>query len=558
MKFPLQSAFYPSFFIMPTRRQFLTQSATLAAAIGTSWLGYRYLNRLPTVNVNYAGLPLGHLLRDGALPMQAHRQAQCNVLILGSGAAALTAAWQLSKLGQRDVFMAEGFERHGNQAAYTVSGSLNSPTGAHYLAQPSRESRDVRDLLCDLNILQYETPDGVMTFSETDLVHAPDERVFYQNEWHDGLQIQDDDSKRFFQFINQIKHAYGSDGRKLFAIPIALSSQDPTWRRLDQITFAQWLKSQHFQSPNLLWYLDYACRDDYGQGIEQVSAFAGLHYFAARGSDDAAVLTWSDGLNHIAEKTRQFINMNTLDRLPETAHWQFNQPTSCAASALKITEQNDRVEVLLRHNHTGEVVNVSAQYVICAMPLMVATRIIDRAAQYGLTATELPEYAPWLVSNFVLHRFPNEPKNTELAWDNVVYGSRGLGYVVATHQHIHVAKPDITAYTAYTALNHDTPQNMRKWLLTATPHDLLAIAAQDLLTVYGKTFWQCVSHVDITVRAHAMSVPKVGYLSQPMLLKLRQHHSRLLFAHSDLSGYSVFEEAAYWGAEAARKIVQAA
>ena len=35
-------------------------------------------------------------------------------------------------------------------------------------------------------------------------------------------------------------------------------------------------------TPALRWYLDYCCRDDYGAGAAQVSAWAGLHYFASR------------------------------------------------------------------------------------------------------------------------------------------------------------------------------------------------------------------------------------------------------------------------------------
>ena len=136
-----------------------------------------------------------------------------------------------------------------------------------------------------------------------------------------------------------------------------------------------------------------------------------------------------------------------------------------------------------------------------------------------------------------------------------MYGSPSLGYVVASHQHLHVAKPSHTIFTAYTALNHDSPANVRRQLLAAEPRDLLDIAAQDLLTAYGKPFWQHVAHIDLTIRAHAMSVPSAGYLTQPTLIALRQPTSRLHFAHSDLSGYSVFEEAAWWGVTAAQRIL---
>ena len=53
-----------------------------------------------------------------------------------------------------------------------------------------------------------------------------------------------------------------------------------------------------------------------------------------------------------------------------------------------------------------------------------------------------------------------------------------------------------------------------------------------------------------------MSVPKPGYLSDEALLKIRSRNTGLLFEHSDLSSYSVFEEALYWGVEAARKVLR--
>jgi hypothetical protein len=50
----------------------------------------------------------------------------------------------------------------------------------------------------------------------------------------------------------------------------------------------------------LLNYIDYCCRDDFGLGIKEVSAWAGIHYFAARKQDTApdgndTVLTWPEG-----------------------------------------------------------------------------------------------------------------------------------------------------------------------------------------------------------------------------------------------------------------------
>ena len=563
------------------RRQFLQTTATLATAASASWLGYRYLSRPPSITVNKVGLPLAHLLRDQQLNAAPSREHVCETLILGSGAAALSAAWYLARNGYTNFCLADGLERNGNNAAYAYLGSLKmskanfseaktsasseppliAPSGAHYLAQPSAESSHIRQMLADLGIIEGYDGAGNPIYRDTDLVNAPDERLLINGAWQDGIlpapSQQDADTRRFFALIAQLLHARGSDGRKIFAIPIALSSQDAQWRELDRHTFAQWLAAQGYQSTSLLWYLDYCCRDDYGQGINQVSAYAGLHYFTARGNEHAPVLTWADGLNHLSEALRAHAQIQSRPQLPNARELTFRQPESYPYIATQIAEQNDHVRVTLRHIHTGDTRSIRAQNVICAMPLNIAQRIIQSPQRYGFAADfRLPPSAPWLISNFVLHSFPAEPKRSELAWDNIIYGSQGLGYVVASHQHLHVAKPSHTIFTAYTALNHSSPANVRRQLLTAEPSDLLDIAAQDLLTAYGgKRFWQHVAHIGITIRAHAMSVPSAGYLTQPTLLALRRHQSRLHFAHSDLSGYSVFEEAAWWGVEAAKRIL---
>ena len=543
---------------MPLSRRHFLYTAALAATACSSWFIHRQLTRMPSITVNRPGLDLGHALRDGQLPQTPGREHHCHTLILGSGMAALSAAWYLDKHGHRDVLIAEGPEANGNAAGFYRQG-LKAPSGAHYLALPSRESHYVREMLRDLGIMQSSPDADFPQYRESDLVHAPAERLLYQGRWQESLlPAEDADSKRFFALIRELKRAYGTDGRKIFAIPIILSSEDAQWRALDSLTFAAWLDREGYHSENLRWYLDYCCRDDYGQGIAQVSAFAGLHYFAARGHDDEAVLTWPDGLGHLAVQLRQCIRLQHPAALPESAPLHFSRIASLPASAIRIRENHDSVDVLLLAHPQHEIIRIRAQHVISAMPLAVAARITDNPGQYGLIGMHLPS-APWLIGNFVLKRFPREKRHQEtgheLAWDNVVHGSTGLGYVVATHQLIRVAKPEKTVFTTYTALNHDLPQIIRQWLLDADDETLLRIAAQDLLHAYGEEIWPNVEHVDITIRGHGMSVPHPGYLQHPVLQATQQHHSRLLFAHSDMSGYSVMEEALYWGVQAARKIL---
>ncbi|MCC3262610.1 hypothetical protein LLE87_31045, partial [Paenibacillus polymyxa] len=59
----------------------------------------------------------------------------------------------------------------------------------------------------------------------------------------------------------------------------------------------------------LHWYLNYCCRDDYGARHDEVTAWAGLHYFASRdghaaNAGEGAVLTWPGGLAALAARMR--------------------------------------------------------------------------------------------------------------------------------------------------------------------------------------------------------------------------------------------------------------
>ena len=85
-------------------------------------------------------------------------------------------------------------------------------------------------MLADFGILQ---PDG--SFRETDLVYAPESRLLYQDKWVEHLFAEKKMRilNGFFDLIGRLKQAYGNDGKKIFAIPIALSSADETWRKLD-------------------------------------------------------------------------------------------------------------------------------------------------------------------------------------------------------------------------------------------------------------------------------------------------------------------------------------
>jgi hypothetical protein len=159
------------------------------------------------------------------------------------------------------------------------------------------------------------------------------------------------------------------------------------------------------------------------------------------------------------------------------------------------------------------------------------------------------------VGNVLLDRFPAEPASQPLAWDNVVYGSRSLGYVVATHQLIRAALPERTVFTTYHAFADAPAATTRQWLAAASADALFAQATADLYAVYGPRLRRHMLAARLTVRAHAMASPQPGFLANPGLAALRAVDGPILFAHADLSGLSLFEEAAWWGDIAAQRVL---
>jgi hypothetical protein len=530
------------------RRDFMLAAAAAGLGGGALFEAQQQIS----ARVEYPGRAEGHWLRDAKSLPQPSETIETDILIAGSGIAALTAAWQLSKLGVRDLLMVGGPEHHGN-AASGRDGGLKFPTGAHYLPLPSMESVHVREMLYDFGVIQADPFGERPTYDERCLVHAPAERVLYRGAWQEGYLPSEDVSAaereehaRFFAMVDWYGAARGEDGRRAFAVPLESSSADEKFRALDRLTFKTWLDGVELKSPTLHWYLDYCCRDDYGRHYDEVSAWAGLHYFCARdglaaNAERGAVLTWPEGLAALAGRLESSANVkqNWLSGSVAQLH-----ATSAGVEALVISLEG-----------SPKAVRIRARQAIAAMPLYILQHVFTDAGGYGfLPSRDVPAYAPWLVSNFVMHAFPEERSGAPLSWDNVLFKEPGLGYVVSTHQEIRASRPERTAFTAYHALCGLEPDAGRRWLMGASTADLLEVAGRDLRSAYGWRLPLCVEHVVITVRGHAMAVPEPGFLSNPGRQSLRDASGPIYFAHSDLSGLSLFEEAAWWGYRAAQRV----
>jgi hypothetical protein len=105
-------------------------------------------------------------------------------------------------------------------------------------------------------------------------------------------------------------------------------------------------------------------------------------------------------------------------------------------------------------------------------------------------------------------------------------------------------------WTFYWALAEGSPSLNRQRLLTSGWNYWKVAILSDLQRVHPD-IRECVSRIDIMRMGHAMVRPGVGDIFAVERRRLANQDSRLVFANSDISGISIFEEAQYRGITAA-------
>jgi glycine/D-amino acid oxidase-like deaminating enzyme len=394
------------------------------------------------------------------------------------------------------------------------------PWAAHYVPVPGTESTLVRELFADLGVLR----DGV--WDERSLCFSPQERLFSHGEWHEGVEpefaldvAERDAFKRFDEEIARFR-ASGE-----FTIPMATGV--PRDSPLDHISMAQWLSEHKLDAPALRWYIDYACRDDYGALARDTSAWAGIHYFASRAVVEEGPLTWPEGNGWIAKKL--------IARLAE--HIRTNEP------AVRLERAGNRWRLSTTRG------TYAADAVVFAAPSFLVPYLVPELSSRRPSLV----YSPWLTANLTLDRLPRDRgRGAPLSWDNVIVDSPSVGYVDAAHQSLrtHVER---RVWTYYRPLAETSPSEGRRSLLTLGWADCVERILADLERAHPD-IRDCVVRVDVMRMGHAMVRPTVGFLRATTDLASLARGG-LLLANSDVSGLSLFEEAQYRGVTAAQAAV---
>jgi hypothetical protein len=142
--------------------------------------------------------------------------------------------------------------------------------------------------------------------------------------------------------------------------------------------------------------------------------------------------------------------------------------------------------------------------------------------------------APWVVANLHLDQPPPAQAGAPLAWNNVVQGADGLGYVVARPQRV-AAAPGPTVLTWYAA-----PGEAARGDVLQQPWTYWRDRIVQELSVPHPDLPRQLARLDVARYGHGTAIPAPGVLSR---LPAAPATARLRFAHGDWAGYSNFEEA---------------
>ncbi|MCA9646147.1 MAG: NAD(P)-binding protein, partial [Myxococcales bacterium] len=385
-----------------------------------------------------ARFQLGHRLRDATVERAAGAPRRVGVAIVGAGPSGLSAAWRLDREGVADyvVFDLEG--QAGGTSTFGSDGAVPHPWGAHYVPVPRRQTSALYRLLSEMDVLEPDV-DAPPRALEQMRIRAPEERLFIDGSWHEGLfpaaGASKEDWEQLTRFEAQVARWVSfrdAQGRRAFDLPMARASNAAEVRALDKQSAKQWLDDLKITSPRVRWYVEYACRDDYGLDLEHTSAWALLLYFCSRvpepGSESAPFVTWPEGngrlVRHLVDVVGPRLELGRV--------------------VTDVVPGEDSVEFSVYSPDTG-LRRYVADQVILALPKFVVPRILRPFREAMPAHLQEFSYGVWLVANIHLRRRPLS-RGFELAWDNVLYDSPALGYVVASHQTLRDRGPSVWTY----------------------------------------------------------------------------------------------------------------
>ena len=238
------------------------------------------------------------------------------------------------------------------------------------------------------------------------------------------------------------------------------------------------------------------------------------------------MITWPEGngrlVRHLFEKSQANVQ---LDR-----------------AAIELIPTASGVDVITLDHEARNPRGFHAARVIFAAPHFMARYIVRPYRDNPPPHIAEFHFGAWMVANLQLkdRPRPGSQRDFPLAWDNVLYESPSLGYVVATHQRGIDRGP--TVFTYYYPLCDENARVARTRLLDTDWRGWAEVALTDLSRAHPD-IRELVERLDVMRWGHAMIRPRTGFMWGQARREATKPFRSIHFAHSELSGVALFEEA---------------
>lgn len=360
---------------------------------------------LPTGNDKVHQHDICHQVRDGKMfdiPAASGELHDC--IIIGSGISGLVAAWKLGKLGVTKIIILEK-DDIGGMAQLDTAGTHTFAQAAAYTVYPYNDN--LIELYTDLGVVTGVDMDGAAIVDPKYVVPEPANNVIMDGKmitdgWNTGLDslplpanvIADlkactQDMRDWYDFV-------GTDGKFAFDTPTDASTADAEVRALDNLTWAEYVKSKGWD-PAVSEFWNPYIRSALGATHDTVSAWAVLNFM---GSEFQPAMSEPGGNAYLAKALTAKVGAAKI---------------KTGATVIRATTQGMEVHVTYLEN--GQATTIKAKSAICAAPLYIARHLIpDLAAANRFEGKDFL-YTPYIVAQVHVSKTP-----AGLGYDNWAHG----------------------------------------------------------------------------------------------------------------------------------------
>lgn len=421
----------------------------------------------------------GHLLFANEKFVQGESfQTEC--LIIGGGIAGLSAACQLKN---KDFLLCELSDRLGGSASSQLHNRIVFCQGAHYdLIYPNYFGKEVLGFLEELHIIRLDPLKQMYLFS--DQQYMIDTRL--ENRCVADGRLREDvlpETPVAEAFLDQMEKFSGK-------LPLPLRLIGKEFASLNHLNFESYLKENVQLNAELLQAIHYQLTDDFGGNAREVSALAGISYYASRRYryEDKETFSPPEGNYYFIQKMTSQLPLQQL----MTSHL-----------VNKLQKINDGWKAEVIDLEKREIKQIKANKIIYAGQKHALKYIYPQA--YPLFQENV--YAPWMVINFVFKK----DFSKKGFWQNELLSGKNpfLGFIDSKAQ----VKRENRVLSAYYCFG----EGERKQLLEIeqNPFPIVQHTLEEIRWFFAESLADLgpqVEKVYIHLMGHAMPVPRPGYL----------------------------------------------